>query len=334
MTAMTSETQLPLNLLAARLFESVAGDPAQSAVRRIAAGTVDGATVVDFGVQCCGSLAAGLDLARICLAGVAEVSLQPATPLATNALPVSAWDVVVTTDHPVEAMLGSQYAGWPVSSDDGYFAMGSGPMRLARGKEKMLESLCLREQPDVVVGVLESDQLPSADAVSAIAAACGVESTRVRLAVAPSTSMAGTIQVVARSVETAMHKLHEVEFDVRQIVSAAGRCPLPPPAADGDSIGGIARTNDAILYGGSVSIWVDVTDDDAITSMIDRVPSQSSDDHGRPFREIFADYDHDFYRVDPGLFAPARIQIHSLRSGKTYCSGSFLPEVLDRSFST
>ena len=334
MTPMTSDTPLPLNLLAARLLDSVAGDPDQCSVRRIATGSVLGATVVDFGVECSGSLAAGLDLARVCLAGAADVSLQPATRSDEATASVSEWDVVVTTDHPVMAMLGSQYAGWPVSSDDGYFAMGSGPMRLARGKEKMLESLSLSEPAEVVVGVLESDRLPSADAVASIAEACGVSPEKVRLAVAPSTSLAGTIQVVARSVETAMHKLHEVEFDVRQIVSAAGRCPLPPPAADGDSIGGIARTNDAILYGGSVTMWVDVSDDKAIESIIDQVPSRSSNDHGRPFREIFRDYDHDFYRVDPGLFAPAKIQIHSLRSGKTFASGSLLPDVLQKSFAS
>ena len=36
--------------------------------------------------------------------------------------------------------------------------------------------------------------------------------------------------MVARSVETALHKLHELKFDLNQIVSAFGTAPLPPVA--------------------------------------------------------------------------------------------------------
>jgi methenyltetrahydromethanopterin cyclohydrolase len=209
--------------------------------------------------------------------------------------------------------------------------MGSGPMRMARGREEMLEALGLSELAEQVVGVLESDRLPSESSIQLIADQCGVESGEVHLAIAPSSSIAGSLQVVARSVETALHKLHELEFDVRTIVSATGHAPLPPPAKPGDMVGGIGRTNDAILYGATVTLWVD-HDDDVIENVADKVPSSSSDDHGQPFSKVFKQYDYDFYRVDPLLFSPAVVTIHNLRNGRTWSHGSIETDLLRQSF--
>ena len=71
--------------------------------------------------------------------------------------------------------------------------------------------------------------------------------------------MAGNLQVVARSVETCLHKLHELKFDLGQVVSGFGSAPLPPVAKD--EIAAIGRTNDAILYGGRVVLWVNADDE-------------------------------------------------------------------------
>ena len=106
---------------------------------------------------------------------------------------------------------------------------------------------------------------------------------------------------------------------------------MPPPAKRGDVINGIGRTNDAILYGATVSIWVD-HDDDAIEAVIERVPSGASPDHGQPFAKVFKQYDYDFYKVDPLLFSPAKVSIHNLRSGLTFEAGAIEPKLLEESF--
>ena len=202
-------------------------------------------------------------------------------------------------------------------------------MRMLRGKEQVLIDLGLTESGSAVVGVLESDKLPTESAIALIAEQCGVDAEGVHLALAPSTSIAGSVQVVARSIETAMHKLHELNFDVRQIVSATGIAPLPPPAKS--TVAGIGRTNDAMLYGARVTLWVDCHDE-SIDAVAAQVPSSSSADHGRPFAEIFKDYEYDFYRVDPLLFSPAVVTFHNLRSGKTWSKGSLETEILRQSF--
>src|SRR6056297_2903379 len=218
-----------LNTNALTLFNDAASQPQQIGCHTRA---IDGATVIDAGVESRSSLEAGIMLARLCLGDLAHVSVTPAAPDVYSCGNL----VQVRTDQPLAACLGGQYAGWPVQTDD-FFAMGSGPMRLLRGREEMLKSLGLSEDGDQCVGVLESDQL----VIEKIAGECNITPQGVHLAIARSTSIAGSLQVVARSIETAMHKLHELGFDVKRMVSATGHAPLPPPAKRGDIVGGWRR---------------------------------------------------------------------------------------------
>lgn len=296
----------------------------QAKVLRISSQQNDlGSTLIDFGVKVPGGIEAGLRLARICLADQAKVTLHPAEP---NIWPTPI--IQVATDHPVHACMGSQYAGWPVQLEK-FFAMGSGPMRASRGREHVLEDFNLIEKEESIVGVLECDQLPNEAVCKMVAEECGLEPEKLILCIAPTRSIAGTIQVVARSVETSLHKLYELGFDLKKIISAHGSAPLPPPARDFAE--GIGRTNDAILYGGRVVLWVDSTDD-VLAELGPKVPSGTSKDWGRPFAETFRDYKYDFYQVDPGLFSPAEVTIHNLATGKTFRFGHLRPDVLARSF--
>lgn len=307
---------------------------------RLGVKNVAGATVLDFGIESLengtpsGGLAAGVLLARICLADLAEVRLESCDPKKL----VVENGVRVQTDHPLMACLGSQYAGWPVQTEK-YFAIASGPMRMVRGREEMLQHFQLSTNTEAradlakrderVVGVLETDKFPDADVVSEIASQCQVSPSDVTLCVAPVTSIAGSIQVVARSVETALHKMHAVGMDPSKVVSATGFAPLAPPATT--TIGGIGRTNDAILYGGQVTLWVDLPQQQ-IAELGGLIPSGSSKDYGKPFAEIFKSYDYDFYKVDPNLFSPAVVTFVNLNTGESTQFGELDIEVLKKSF--
>ena len=152
---------------------------------------------------------------------------------------------------------------------------------------------------------------------------------QILLAVAPTASQAGTVQVVARSVETALHKLHELEFDVSRVVSGFGSAPLPPVAED--DLSGIGRTNDAILYGGTVTLWV-TGDDESLAEIGPRVPSSASEAHGQPFLTVFAEAGHDFYQIDPHLFSPAVIRFLNIDTGRVHNFGQVAPDILVESF--
>ncbi len=282
-----------------------------------------GATVIDCGVAVAGGMAAGRVMAEICLAGLGEVRL-----VYDSSGPSVGPAVTVATDHPVAACMASQYAGWQISHDE-FFAMGSGPKRAAAGKEDIFDVIGGREEVETAVGVLESAKLPPDSVCRKIAADCRVAPDKLILLVAPTASIAGTFQVVARTVETALHKMHELGFDIHQVQAGYGIAPLPPVAAD--DLAAIGRTNDAVLYGGRVTLWIN-SDDEQLQSLGPKVPSNSSRDHGRRFAEIFAAYDHDFYKIDPHLFSPAEVTLINLSSGRTFRYGRVEPDVLLESF--
>jgi methenyltetrahydromethanopterin cyclohydrolase len=176
---------------------------------------------------------------------------------------------------------------------------------------------------------LESSDLPIPQVAELIARDCRVEPDHVALLVAPTASQAGNLQVVARSVETAMHKLFELGFDVTRVDSACGSAPVPPVAAD--DLTGIGRTNDAILYGGRVTLWVD-GDDESIREIGPRVPSSGSPLHGRPFLELFEAAGRDFYKMDPLLFSPAEVVFQNVATGRVHHFGRVNEDVLRQSF--
>jgi methenyltetrahydromethanopterin cyclohydrolase len=291
---------------------------------RVDVSSISGATFIDAGIAAEGGLEAGLAVAEVCLAGLANVSLAPQS---------TAWRgpaVTVTTDHPVAACMASQYAGWQIAQGK-FFAMGSGPMRAAAAKEPLFEKIGHREQPEQAVGVLETRKVPTDEVIDYIAKACQVAPERLTLLAAPTASQAGGLQIVARSIETALHKMHEIGFDIMRVVSGYGIAPLPPVATD--DLAAIGRTNDAILYGGKVTLWCHGSDED-LQTFGPRIPSNASADHGQPFRQIFERYDRDFYRVDPHLFSPAVVNLVNLDSGRSFRFGQILPDVVEQSFTT
>lgn len=282
-----------------------------------------GGRYIDCGIEARGGLTAGIELTRVCMGDLAHVAIVPGE-LVGKSLPY----VQVMTDHPTQSCLGAQYAGWAITQDK-YFAMGSGPMRAVRGREPIYDVIGFRESETSVVGVLETRKPPPPSVIAMIAEECRVSPDSVTVLAAPTASLSGGVQIVARSVETALHKLAELKFDLSRIQSAHGTSPLPPVAKD--DLKAIGRTNDAVLYGARVILYV-TGDDDSLEEIGPQVPSSSSRDHGEPFASIFARYNHDFYAVDPLLFSPAEVVFQNLQTGRTHPFGRLEPQVLARSF--
>jgi methenyltetrahydromethanopterin cyclohydrolase len=309
-----------LNQRARQLIERVASSAVDFRVRE---STVQDARIFDFGIRAEGGLDAGQALAEICMAGLGWASILPGDVGGLT------WPhVFVTTDHPVAACLYSQYAGWQINAE-GFFAMGSGPMRAVYAREELFAKFDYREEPTEVVGVLEGRTLPNAAVVRYICERTGVTSDKLWLLIAPTASQAGNVQVVARSVETALHKLLELGFEVRQIQSACGSAPLPPVAKN--DMEGIGRTNDAILYGARVTLWVRGPDS-AVTEIGPSVPACSSSAFGKPFLQVFEEAGRDFYKIDKNLFSPAEVTFCNLDTGKVHRFGRTEPDVLKTSF--
>lgn len=286
----------------------------------------DGACVVDAGIDHRGGIEAGLLIARICMGGLGDVALR-----SSAVFPDWPWQVEVRTSHPVLACLGAQYAGWSLSFDrpDKFSALGSGPARALAVREPLFEELGYRDRSDSACLVLETDRHPPPALAEKVSRDCGVRPEHLTLVLTPTGSLAGVVQIAARVVEVALHKAHEIGFPLDAIVDGAGSTPLPPPIDD--ALTAMGRTNDTILFGGQVQLFVSC-DDDRAEDLARRLPSSSSKDYGKPFAQVFRDYGYDFFGIDPMLFSPARVTVTALGSGRTFREGRFDAELLERSF--
>jgi methenyltetrahydromethanopterin cyclohydrolase len=312
---------ISVNERAAKIVQQMVTDaePLGLAVTQLS----NGATVIDAGVNVSGSLEAGRLFAEVCLGGLGNVRLSE---LGFDGL----WlpGVTVSVSHPSVACMAAQYAGWPLrakSARGRFFAMGSGPARSLHASEPLFEKVAYRDQADVAVLALEGRQLPPEEAADKVAEKCDVSPDRLYLLIAPTASLVGSVQVAARVVETGMHKMLEVGFDIGAVLAGFGACPLAPIAQDDQQA--IGRTNDAVLYGGRA--WYTVqTDDGQIEKVIEQLSSSVSRDYGTSFYDLSQRYDGDFYKIDPLLFSPAEVYMNNVASGRTFHVGRVNAEMI------
>ena len=259
------KTEISVNRLATALVDRLVRE---AEMLRIAV-TVDaaGTTIIDAGVDTAGGIEAGRRIAEICMGGLGEVRLDTGVH--------EGWPgwLRVRSSQPVLACMASQYAGWSLAAGKDetggkrFFALGSGPARALAAKEPLFEELGYRDRAERGVLVLEVDRAPPQVVVDKVLRDCGLAASRLAIVLTPTASLAGTTQVVARVLEVALHRAHELGFALHDIVEGSACAPLPAPGAN--SLEAMARTNDAILYGGQVRLTVR-GDEDAARALAQR----------------------------------------------------------------
>lgn len=283
----------------------------------------NGARVIDAGIATPGGYGAGLALAEICMGGLGHVAYQSLS-IGTVDYP----GVIVWTDHPAVSCMASQYAGWAIKVGD-YFAMGSGPLRAqARVETDLYAKLGYQETAARGVLVLETRTPPSEEVAAWVATRAKLTPKQLTFVVAPTASVAGGVQVVARILETGLHKMETLGFDVNRIVSGMGTAPMPPVAKN--DLRAIGRTNDCVLYGGQARYLVNAEDTE-LEALAAKLPASASADYGTPFYDIFKRYGGDFYKIDPLLFSPGEVWLTSVSTGRTFRAGTLNTDVLERS---
>jgi methenyltetrahydromethanopterin cyclohydrolase len=317
-------TSLRMNEAASEIADTMAD---QADVLRVNSFRLpSGARIIDAGVNTPGGIEAGIALAEICMGGLGNVSCTPVQIGDQSYAGLTVW-----TDHPAVSCMASQYAGWAISVGK-YFAMGSGPLRAhARVERELFEKLSYEEEAEEGVLVLETRSLPTDEVVASIAEKARLQPVQLTFVVAPTASLAGGVQISARIIETGLHKIETLGFDVRRVIAATGTAPLPPVAKN--DLRAIGRTNDCILYGGQARYTVQAPDAE-LKKLAEQVPASASRDYGTPFYEIFQRYGGDFYKIDPLLFSPAEVWLTSSETGRTFHAGRLNPGVLEASLYT
>jgi len=314
-------TGLQMNELATEIADHMEEHAAALRVRVHTLAT--GARIIDAGVEIEGGYDAGLALAEICMGGLGNVAYSPLQ------IGGEAWPgVTVWTDHPAISCMASQYAGWAISVEK-FFAMGSGPLRAhARVERELFEKLDYAEEAARGILVLEGRTLPTDTVAAWVGQKARLQPSQLTFVVAPTASLAGGVQISARILETGLHKMETLGFDVRRVVSGMGTAPVPPVAKN--DLKAIGRTNDCILYGGQARYTIRASDAE-LAELAPKVPASASRDYGTPFYDIFQRYQGDFYKIDPLLFSPAEVWLTSAESGRTFHAGHLNPEVLTAS---
>jgi len=316
------EKDLSINRLASNLLKKLVTNSAYFGVK---IQRMDcGATLVDAGMEADGGFEAGRLITEICMGGCGKARITRGK-YGDFELP----SIFVCTDHPVIATLGSQYAGWQIN-EEGYFAIGSGPARaLAQKPREIYEEIGYKDDFDESVLVLETNKPPPAKLIERISKDCRVDPENLTIIMTPTASVAGATQVSGRIVETGIHKLRRVGLDPKVILHAWGCAPIPP--IHPKFANAMARTNDAILYGGTAHYTVTYDDDERLAEILEKAPSKASNQYGRAFIDIFKEAKYDFYKIDPNLFAPAAITINNAKTGNTFKSGDVNSDVLGKS---
>lgn len=318
-----SHPHASVNARAGRIVEQIVTD---SGALRVAVSTGEaGERVIDLGAHVPGGLEAGRRLGEVCMGGLGTVQLTTSSGNARWPL-----GVVVHSTNPVVACLGSQYAGWTIKDDaSGFFALGSGPARALARVEDLYKDLGYSDHNEVSALVIEGDKAPPAAVVSQVAKACGIAPSGLTILFAPTGSLAGTVQIAARVLEVALHKAHALHFPLENIIDGTGTAPIAPPIPD--FVKAMGRTNDAIIYGGSVHLFVK-GDDGAAEKLAHDLPSRGSAAYGKPFADIFAAVNGDFYKIDAMLFSPAAVTVSNLDTGRSFHGGGLAPDIVDQSF--
>ncbi len=282
-----------------------------------------GCSVVDAGINCEGSAEAGKVIAEICMGGLGNVSL-----VQDNRFKGFGDGIYVDSKHPVESCLGSQYAGWALSHDK-FFSLGSGPARALAQREEVFKDIHYQDAGESTCLVLETDQVPPNEVIEKILHDTGLAAEHLTIILTPTTSLAGTVQIVGRVLEVALHKAHTLHFDLDNIVSGSGLAVLPPVSKD--FMIAMGRTNDAILFGGFVELVVKGSDA-AAEKLANELPSSASKDYGKTFAEVFKFYEMDFYKIDPMLFSPAQVKVTNQETGSVFEAGQLNNALIAKSF--
>jgi methenyltetrahydromethanopterin cyclohydrolase len=305
---------------------SLVGDLCEAADKYAVSVEVDpsGTTLIDAGINVRGGLAAGRMVTEICMGGLGGAQISQKSYSSYDLL-----SILVHTDHPAIATLGSQFAGWQIKRGD-FFAIGSGPARaLALKPHEIYDTINYQDKSERAILVLETAKRPPLEIIEGFSSECKVQPDQLYIVLVPTTSLAGSTQVSGRIVETGLHKLSKIGINPLTVHYACGQAPIAPVHPKFATAMGM--TNDVILYGGVAYYALEHDDDDTLRAILKQAPSSASKQYGKPFREIFKEANHDFYQVDPNLFAPAKFILNNLTTGSTFQVGEINPEILSKS---
>lgn len=278
----------------------------------------NGATVIDMGVMFPGGWAAAKYIAEISLGALATLSYGTYR-LRDLELPL----VSVYTDYPMISCLSSQISGWALKdmkNDAGIVPLISGPIRAIVRKDFFSEPFDYQDDWHEAVAVLQDNRLPDVRLTDYLAREAKVKPENLYVLVAATGSLVGFINVISRTLETSIWRLHTQGLDVSRIISAWGSAPLPPPTRD--ELKAMIRVNTYTYYGGCAGYILD-EEDQKITTVLDQLTLSPKTTHqyGIPFGQLLREAGGDIFNMREFCHSVAKINLLNIQSGNAYQYG-------------
>lgn len=278
------------------------------------------ATVIDCGVNSAGSIGAGILYATISLGGLGRISMAPGI-IDSNYINF----IQTYVDKPAIACLCSQKPAWKFKAD-GFTGTGYGPARAIAQKPKAIYSaLNYTDDAETAVINIETQTLPGTKELEYVAKQCSTDPECVVALVAKPRSMVSSIVNATRVIEWTLNRMFQLGYDTRDIISATGACPLAPMKAEEQDF--IGASFDSIAYYGMSYLYAKGHDD-----KFKDVSSLSSKSYGKSFKALLKETQGDYSKIDPTMFAPARVAINGIQDGTIETYGKLDPGMLLASY--
>lgn len=283
-----------------------------------------GTTVIDMGQNAPGGWQAARYFCLVVLGGLGEVSYE-AFPLGDLRL----IGVRVMVDRPIESCVASALAGWKIETGPDA-AILSGPARALNSEpDHYFDLIPYRDRWHEAVITVQMRK-PVTDALAeTIARACRVSPDDLYILATRHASLVCAVQVAARGVELAMHRLSLEGFDITCIRYASSIAVIPPVAAD-EAVA-FGRNNDALIYGNEVTLAVD-SSDEVIARIVPRAVTAASPIGGRLFADLYREAGYNFHAIPPEMHTPSVLHVTNINTGTTVSAGQVDIAVLRRSF--
>ncbi len=283
----------------------------------------NGTTVIDMGTNAPGGWLAAKLFVEATIANLGHVDYGR---FQFGKIDLPSIDVYI--DHPQIASLSCQFSSWPMGKKDipGYIRpMGSGPARAIAQNDLFVKLWDYTDNYHETVFGLQAETLPDEKLADEVAAACRISPENLYILCCKTGSLAGSINVCSRTVETTVWRLYHNGFDIKKIISGMGTCPIAPPVKD--EFRAMVRVNVAILYGGMVRYVVDSTDAE-IEAIIDKLPTKMAQRYGYPFSKMLEEGGRDIFNTDKDIHGVAIFEIMNYNTGSIFKSGEIREDYL------
>jgi methenyltetrahydromethanopterin cyclohydrolase len=278
------------------------------------------ATIIDCGVKAVGSIGAGVLYADISMGGLGKVSLVPGI---IGDYYINFAQVYV--DHPAIACLGCQKPGWKFKAE-GFAGTGYGPARAISQKPKAIyAAINYLDDAETTIINIETQVVPGAKELDYIAKQCSTDPECVVALVARPNSIVSSLVNSTRVVEWSLNRLFQLGYDVKDVSSAVSACPVATiKPEESDMVG---TSFDSIAYYGMANLYVKARDDKCKDAT-----SLSSKSYGKSFNLLLKESQGDYSKVDPTMFAPAKLMVNGMQDGSLETYGKLNALMLIESY--